>query len=135
VPWILGIDFGDKRVGLAITNERLKIVHPLKTVKKKELQKEVRRICEEYEVTKIVVGVPLNKEGKDTTYSKKIKTEIKTFLPSKLLPKVEFWDESFTSFEAKTMIKQENLPLTPHIVNKISAKIMLEDYLNKGEKN
>jgi putative Holliday junction resolvase len=130
VPWILGIDFGDKKVGLAITNEKVKIVHPLKTVKKKELQKEVKRICEEYEVKKIVIGIPLNKEGRDTTYSKKIKTEIKNFIPYNLLSMIEFWDESFTSFEAESIMKEEGMPLTPQIVDKISAKIMLEDYLS-----
>ena len=67
---ILGIDYGDARVGIAITDALNITVQGLETIQRKESDKNVLKrldeILEQYEVEKIVVGLPLNLKGRST---------------------------------------------------------------------
>jgi len=64
----LGIDYGDKQIGLAIADNTLAIAMPLKSFKEKTMRQDidyVAAICSEQIISKIVIGLPLNMDGSE----------------------------------------------------------------------
>lgn len=136
---ILGIDYGEARVGVAITDSLNITAQGLETIQRNGSDKIVLRrldeIIEKYngEVETIVVGMPLNMNG---TISKR--AEITKEFVHKLKCKynkmqIETMDERLTTVEAhKTMIFLDvNKNKKKNIVDTISAVYILETYLNK----
>ena len=133
----LGIDYGDARVGLAITDELNITVQGLETILRngsdKVILKKLDEIFEKYEVDTIVVGMPLNMDGSISERAK-ITEEIVHKLKCKYNKmKIETIDERLTTVEAhRTMnfldVKKNK---KKNIVDTISAVYILETYLNK----
>ena len=134
---ILGIDYGDARVGIAITDELNITVQGLETIQRNHSDKIVLRrldeILQTYEVDTIVVGLPLNMDG---TMSER--AEITEKFVHKLKckynkMKIEVIDERLTTVAAhKTMnFLDVNKHKKRNIVDTISAVYILETYLNK----
>ena len=134
---ILGIDYGEARVGIAITDELNITAQGLETIQRQNSDKVVLRrldeIFKQYEVDTIVVGMPLNMNG--TMYERgKITSEFIHKLKCKYnKKKIESIDERLTTVEAhKTMnFLDVNKNKKRNIVDTISAVYILETYLNK----
>ena len=136
---ILGIDYGEARVGIAVTDELNITVQGLETIQRKGSDKIVLRrldeIFEKYNVDTIVVGMPLNMNG---TISER--AEITQKFVHKLKckynkMKIDTIDERLTTVEAhKTMnFLDVNKHKKRNIVDTISAVYILETYLNKSK--
>ena len=136
---ILGIDYGEARVGIAVTDELNITAQGLKTIQRKGSDKIVLRrldeIFEKYNVDTIVVGMPLNMNG---TISER--AEITQKFVHKLKckynkMKIDTIDERLTTVEAhKTMnFLDVNKHKKRNIVDTISAVYILETYLNKSK--
>ena len=134
---ILGIDYGDARVGIAITDELNITAQGLETIQRNHSDKIVLRrldeILETYEVDTIVVGLPLNMDGtmsERTEITKKFVHKLKCKY-NKI--KIEVIDERLTTVAAhKTMnFLDVNKHKKRNIVDTISAVYILETYLNK----
>ncbi len=133
----LGIDYGDARVGLAITDELNITVQGLETILRngsdKVILKKLDEIFEKYEVDTIVVGMPFNMDGSISERAK-ITEEFVHKLKCKYNKiKIETIDERLTTVEAhRTMnfldVKKNK---KKNIVDTISAVYILETYLNK----
>ena len=133
----LGIDYGDARVGLAITDELNITVQGLETILRngsdKVILKKLDEIFEKYEVDTIVVGMPFNMDGSISERAK-ITEEFVHKLKCKYNKiKIETIDERLTTVEAhRTMnfldVKKNK---KKNIVDTISAVYILEIYLNK----
>lgn len=138
---ILGIDYGDSRVGIAITDPLCITAQGLETIEHKGndkiLLKRIEEIVNEYEVNIIVVGMPINMNGTKTErveITNKFIHKIKCRLGGKI--QVKTVDERLTTVEAhKTMnllnIKPEK---KKSLVDTISAVYILETYINSIEK-
>lgn len=136
---ILGIDYGDSRVGLAITDPLGFTAQGLETISHSGNDKIVLRrldeIMEQYEIDTIVVGMPFNMDG-----TKTIRAEVTEKFLHKLKCKynklkIETMDERLTTVAAhKTM---NFLDINKHkkrgIVDTISAVYILETYMNKNK--
>lgn len=136
---ILGIDYGDSRVGLAITDPLGFTAQGLETISHNGNDKIVLRrldeIMEQYEIDTIVVGMPFNMDG-----TKTIRAEVTEKFLHKLKCKynklkIETMDERLTTVAAhKTM---NFLDINKHkkrgIVDTISAVYILETYMNKNK--
>jgi len=73
---VLAIDYGTKRIGLAIADEKLKIPLPLKPIIEKNQQQVLEKIanlCKEKNVDQIVIGLPLSFEFEETSMCQEIK--------------------------------------------------------------
>ena len=133
----LGIDYGDARVGLSITDELNITVQGLETILRngsdKVILKKLDEIFEKYEVDTIVVGMPFNMDGSISERAK-ITEEFVHKLKCKYNKiKIETIDERLTTVEAhRTMnfldVKKNK---KKNIVDTISAVYILETYLNK----
>ncbi len=131
---ILGIDYGKKRTGIAVTDPLQIIVTGLDTVDTTELKKFIQQYFLNEDVEKVVLGLPIHKDG-NYTYLKSDIDEFVKYLNSKHPSvKVDFIDESFTSVEAKDIIFRSGVKKSKRrdkkLVDKVSAVLILQKYLN-----
>lgn len=124
---ILGIDYGEKRVGIAITNP-LNIPMPLETVSSDRIISRIEELLKEYEIDLIVVGNPM--EGKRKEMVERFIEELKRNVKVKVVE----WDESFTSRRAEEIMrKMKKKPSKDRgAVDRIAASIILEEYLSSN---
>ncbi len=134
---ILGIDYGEARVGIAITDELNITAQGLETIQRngsdKVILKKLDEIFEKYEVDTIVVGMPLNMNGTISERAKITEQFIHKLKCKYNKMKIETIDERLTTVEAhRTMnfldVKKNK---KKDIVDTISAVYILETYLNK----
>jgi putative Holliday junction resolvase len=131
----LGIDYGERRVGLAMSDPTLTIAQPLKTIKYSSLEhliKEIVLIITENQVERTIVGLPLTMKGTDsqkTTEVRKFgkKLQLKTSVP------VILFDERFSTKIAHNVLQQlgKEPSKSRDIVDQIAAQEILQNYLDK----
>ncbi len=134
---MLGIDYGEARVGVAITDGLNITAQGLETIQRNGSDKIILRrldeILEQYEVDTIVVGMPLNMNGTISERAKITEEFIHKLKCKYNKIKIETVDERLTTVEAhKTMnFLDVNKNKKKNIVDTISATYILETYLNK----
>ena len=131
---ILGIDYGEVRVGLSLSDLTQTIAQPFKTIMYKNINNlldQLKEIIIENEVEKLVVGIPYNMKGEDTKQTLKVK-EFISFLESNLSYDIELIDERLSSIEAEKTMHKMNVK-TGHNksdIDKIAASVILQEYLD-----
>lgn len=134
---ILGIDYGDARTGIAITDALKITAQGLETIHNegsdKVILKRLDEIIEQYEVDTIVVGKPINMNGTPSERTEKTEKFIHKLKCKYNKLKIEIIDERLTTVAAhKTMnLLDINKNKKRNIVDTISAVYILETYLNK----
>ncbi len=134
---ILGLDYGAKTVGVAIsdplllTAQGLEIIRREKPGKLRKTLARIQEIVEEYGVTSIVLGYPKNMNNTEGDRCEKTK-EFKEMLQDRLHLTVELWDERLTTVSAdalmmETGIRREN---RKQYVDEIAAMFILQGYLD-----
>jgi putative Holliday junction resolvase len=134
---ILGLDIGEKRTGVAISNNISSLCTPLKYISSNEnFLEKISKIIDEKKVEKIIIGLPKllsGKEGERAKISRSISNLIKS---NHKEIKVILWDERLTSKQAEKYLL-ETIPNKRKIKEKIdsaSAVLILENYLEtKGK--
>ena len=121
---ILGIDYGEKRIGIAVSDETGSLARELDILSPKEFFKNIRQIIKDNEVGEIVVGWPLNMSGEETQKTKEVR-DFKEELGVVTNVPVHTMDERLSSQMA------QNLPGGNRNVDSLAAQIMLQNYLNK----
>ena len=137
MPRILSIDYGTKRVGLAVTDPMQIIASPLETVHSKDLVNYLANYFQKEEVDSVVCGYPTNKEGEATDATKHVEAFINLFKKKFPLMPLHLQDESFSTQQAlQAMIasgsrkKQRNKKAGN--IDKVSAAIILQQYLEEN---
>ena len=130
---ILGIDFGKKRVGIAVSDPLGLTAQPFDVLENnKRLISMIKEICKEKEVSLIVIGLPkslsgeLNTSARDAIYfSEKLKAGID-------IP-VEMYDERFSTSLVQQAFRQTGVSEKKgrSVIDKMAAAIILSDYLNR----
>ena len=134
---ILGIDYGDARVGVAITDELNITAQGLETIQRNGSDKIVLRkldeILEKYKVDTIVVGMPLNMNGTMSDRAEITEKFVHKLKCKYNQIKIDTIDERLTTVEAhRTMnFLDINKNKKKNIVDTISAVYILETYLNR----
>ena len=131
---ILAIDYGDVRVGLALSDLTCTIARPFKTLNYNDMDdllNQLFEIFEENQVNKIVVGIPYNMKGDDTKQTTKVRDFV-SILEDKIGYKVDLIDERLTSSEAEKFMHQMNIitGFNKDRIDKIAASIILQEYLD-----
>jgi putative Holliday junction resolvase len=110
---ILGVDYGERRVGLALSDETATIASPLPTLKRRRGKRPpvapVARLVEEHAVVEIVVGLPLTPEGEESDWTR----EVRAFgqrLGERTGRPVAYRDERMTSARAERAVRSLGLP-------------------------
>ena len=133
----MGLDYGSKTVGVSISDALLLTAQGIETIERKEenkLRKTLARIealIKEYEVEKIVLGLPLNMN--DTIGERAQKTlEFKAMLERRTGLEVVLWDERLTTVEAEQILIESNVRREDRkkYIDKIAAGFILQGYLD-----
>lgn len=133
---IIGIDYGAKRVGLAVTDPLKIIANPLDTVRKIDLFDFLQKYIEQEEVEAIVVGEPTQKDGSASPIESEIKGFIRNF--KKKYPEIEVFreDERYTSVMAQDAILQAGVKKKGRrdksLVDRVSASLILNSFLQRS---
>ena len=125
---ILAIDFGLKKVGLAIGNTFTKTSMPISTIfykSKQELFKLLEKHVIEWKPEFIIIGNPLNMDQTESEMSK-LAEKFSTQFSKKFNLAVELVDERLSSFEAKEFAKDDSL-------DAMAAKLILDSWMNNNE--
>ena len=130
----MGIDYGDVKVGIALSDLTQTIAKPFQTFRytnQENLFNQLKKVIQENDVNKIVVGIPYNMKGKDTKQTLKVR-EFISVLKNALSLDVFLIDERLTSSEAEKVMHQMNIKtgFNKDKIDKIAASIILQEYLD-----
>jgi putative Holliday junction resolvase len=125
---ILGIDYGEKRIGLAISDESQTLARELTILSPKEFWVQIHHLIKDQEITEIVLGWPLNMSGGQTEKTKEV-ASFRLKLEELTGLTVEAMDERLSSAMA------QNLPGGKKNIDSLAAQIILQNYLNKQKTN
>ena len=135
---ILGIDYGDRKIGLAISDENQHLASRLLTLENRSIGntiEDIKKIIREKEIEKIIIGIPVGLKA-ESEQGKKTKKFINDLL-EKINITVETMNEVFTSKMAEENllnagIKRENFR---EVIDQEAARIILQDHLDSKMNN
>lgn len=130
---LLGLDIGDVRIGVAVSDVLGSGAHPLCTLTRTNRQRDIIAIGDLvsiHKVERIVIGLPISLDGTIGTQAEKVQ-KFGARLSEGLEVPVEFQDERFTSSEAEEIL--DRMEMNPKdrkkIIDQVSAVIILDEYL------
>ena len=132
----MGIDYGTKKTGIAVTDSLQIICSGLDTVSTASLYDFLKTYLEQEDVEKIIVGMPLHEDGNPAQIAHLVVGFIRKL--RKLYPAIEVieWDERGTSNAAKEIILQSGTRKSKRrdksLVDKIAAALILQDYMEQN---
>lgn len=130
---VLGIDFGDKRIGLAVSDKLLFTAQGIGryVVKnKKEDKKFFQELVSRYDIGEIVIGFPLKMDGSEGMRAEKTR-EFARWLEKFLHLPIILWDERLTTRQASRILSQRKIKrkTKKRLKDQVSAVIILSSYL------
>jgi putative Holliday junction resolvase len=132
----LGLDVGRATIGLALADEVLRTARALRTLRRTgEAQDvaEIRKVVEEFEVTRAVVGLPLHMDGSEGASARLARGFAERLGAALGLP-VELHDERLSTFEAEDRLRRQGLSGRERrkVVDAEAAAVILQDWLDRG---
>jgi putative pre-16S rRNA nuclease len=130
---LLGIDYGDNRIGLSISDELASFAHPYRTLQRDtKVFHEIRQIVERERITGIVIGLPKNMDGtlgQSAAKAKAFGGELARVNPT---INIVFWDERLTTIEAQRALHAagKNAKQSKKMIDQVAAQILLQSYLD-----
>lgn len=122
---VLSIDYGGRRIGVAVGDTELGIAVPKCVIKNdKRVLERIKSLIEESKVGKVVVGLPLTPSGKEGQRAREVREFVEKL--RERLPDLEvvLWDERYTTQEALRRVGKHREDL-----DAVAAQIILEEYL------
>jgi putative Holliday junction resolvase len=131
---ILGIDLGEARIGLAISDELGMLAHPLETMHVKEIADPVAHVAAivaRDEISTIILGLPRNMNGTYGPAAEKART-FATKLRERTGCDVKMWDERLTSVAAQRSLHEagRNVKKSRAVIDQVAAQLILQGYLD-----
>lgn len=131
---IMGVDYGDARTGIAISDLLCSIVGTTAVIHSRNAEKTIAQICtmvRESDVGEIVVGLPKNMDGSEGVRAELCRAFSQQLQEASGLP-VHLWDERRTTVEAHNILSQHNYhgKKRKDTVDAVAASLILEGYLS-----
>jgi putative Holliday junction resolvase len=126
---VLGVDFGNKRIGLAVSDETGTVAQPVGYVTGGV--NEVLRVATERGAGKIVVGVPRRLDGTSSAQTERVQQFVAALQQATTLP-VEDWDERLTTAQAERVLLEGDVRRAERKQKRdqLAATILLQSYLD-----
>ena len=136
---LLGLDFGDKTIGIAVSDKSLTIATPIKTIRRKSISKdliELFDLIEVYNVGGLIVGLPLSLNGKENIRTEQVRKFVKSIELQKNI-KIMLYDERFSSDVIfKELRKNHNsISKIKKKLDQQAAAYILQGFLDSSKKN
>jgi len=130
---ILAIDYGSRRMGLAVSDPLGITAQGLETLQRKNKRADfgrLERTIREYQVTEIVLGNPLRMSGQEGTQSQKV-AEFAEELRQRFALPVHLWDERLTSAEANRLLREAEVSTQKRVqaVDRMAAVLILQSFM------
>lgn len=134
---IMGLDYGSKTVGVAISDELLFMAHPVETISRNSENKlrrtlaRIETLVSEFHVERIVLGLPLLPEGEEGERAEKTR-EFKTMLEKRTGLDVILVDERFTTDASNEELREMGVKPQDRkaVIDQLAAVHILDQYLN-----
>ncbi len=130
---IIAIDYGTKRVGIAVTDPLQIIASPLTTIERSDLDDFIDSYMVEEEVEQLVIGYPRHVDGTRMPLCKQIDSWVETFVEKHPRVTVHRTEESYTSVEAVEALIQAGIKKKKRrqkaLIDRMSACLILKRYL------
>lgn len=135
---ILGLDIGSKTIGVALSDEMGWTAQGLEVIRRKGVENDLRRLAEIIAanmVQKVVAGLPKNMNGTLGPQAKDVQ-EFMALLAERFNIPVDTWDERLTTVAAERVLIEANMSRAKRkkVIDKMAAVMILQGYLNAGEK-
>lgn len=132
---IMALDYGAKRIGVALSDPLFTFAYPHITIKNdSKIWSELDKLVSDKSVAKIILGYPLREDGKPPSLSDKI-SRFKAELEKRYKIEVILWDERYTSSIATEMMilstTKKSKRRDKGIIDRNAAAIVLQEYLNE----
>ena len=129
---VMAIDYGDKRIGLALSDPTRTIASPLGHIVRRAGKRpplaEIMRRAAEHEVTALVIGLPLDQEGDDTARAAEVRA-IAVELEKRTAMPVTLVDERYSSVEAAARLRVDP-GAGPHGLDCAAAQLILQQHFD-----
>ena len=134
----LGLDFGDKRIGIAVSDALGITAQGKDYISRTDLKKDLEIIkdyIEKYSIDEIVVGMPKNMDGSYGPRAKKTQ-EFVNFLKNNLKIPIKTWDERLSSKEAERILIKADMSRKKRkeVIDKMAASLILDSYLKANNR-
>jgi putative Holliday junction resolvase len=134
---ILGLDYGSKRIGVAVCDELGMTAQGLATIARKNRRQDLEEIAgfiRTYNVEKIVIGYPIRLDGTEGIQCEKV-GKFASILESAFSLPVIKWDETLSTREAEEILIRANMrrDKRKNIVDRVAASLILQGYLDYQE--
>jgi len=131
---LMGLDVGTKTIGLALSDTRLVIASPLDTIRRRRFAEDIAALfslIDKHEVGGLVIGLPLNLDGKDSPRTQSVRQFARNLLALRDLP-AAFWDERMsTAAVTREMIAHDmTRKRRAEIVDRVAAAYILQGFLD-----
>ena len=135
---ILGLDYGEKRLGLAISDEMGITAQGIPTLTRKGLETDLaalEKVIRQFGVEKIVIGYPLRLNGTEGIQCEKV-NRFAGILEKRFSVPILRWDETLTTSQAEEILTEVKVSRKKRkaVVDKLAAMIILQDYLDRLKK-
>jgi putative Holliday junction resolvase len=128
---LLALDYGEKRMGLAISDPLNSFALPLDYLENnKDFYDELQKIIREYQIEKIILGLPLNLKGKDSQKTKEVRLFAEE-LKIKTNCYIEFQDERFSTMAVSKQLQEVKSKKRRKNLDSQAAAFFLQGYLDK----
>ena len=133
---LLGLDIGDIRIGVALSDELGIAAHPLCTLTRKNRKVDLLAISDLiviHKVERVIIGLPISLDGSMGPQAEKVQKFAKRLERVINIP-IEFQDERFTTAEAEEILQEiyKNRKEKKKLIDEVAAVIILTDYLNQN---
>ncbi len=129
----LGLDLGEKRIGVAISDESAVLARPLLTLQRASKKEDFTRLaalCAEHQINRIVIGLPKTLRGEEGPQARRVRHYAAELQATLNLP-IEFWDERFSSIDAQERLRQAGRkPRAKGDIDSAAAAIILQERLD-----
>jgi putative Holliday junction resolvase len=136
-PRYLGLDVGNRRIGVAVSDELGLTAQPVMTLERKRSRRDdlrsLARLCRRFEVAGIVVGNPLNLNGGASPQAEKTQAFAAELGELTGLP-IHLWDERLTTHEAHRLLYKAGRKRQEHkrVVDQVAAVMILQGFLDEA---
>ena len=127
---IMGLDVGEKRIGVAISDPLGYIAQGISIIKREDIEG-LKKIVSDYDIERIIVGLPKNMDGSIGGQGKKVLAFIEDLKREIALP-ILTWDERLTTKEAEGILLKADLSRAKRkrVIDKLAAALILQSYLD-----
>lgn len=131
---IIGLDVGEKTIGMALSDAGLIIASPLRTIKRQKFHwdyMELQKTIDEFQIYAVVIGFPLNMNGSEGPRCQSVQQFAKNIIQKKDIP-IIFWDERLSTMAVNRQMIDADISRQKRdkLVDKLAASYILQGFLD-----